>query len=287
MKPTTTPGYIYLIVEREFVKSKENVAKVGRTNDIMRRFKQYPKGSKLVLAMYCDNQIETENEVLKLMDNTFIKRRDIGRESFEGDLRQMYLLVSNYISIKAVSGNGNMDLEGLDCNTKKGEEVEKKKYEEERSKEGVSKAVEEVEIEFEEGGMEEDDLSRIHRPLLIKKALEFIDDKIDYYPTCAKSIDGEEKIPYITLGTIYLKFWYWLDDQYYDDKNDWKEILEIALKLRGREVHDGYIFNWTGWKGQQFGWMTISCENLIGGPCKTWIWDFDSSKWKCPLHTFF
>jgi hypothetical protein len=40
-------GYIYLIREREYVRTKEEVTKAGRTGDIMRRMKQYPKGSRV------------------------------------------------------------------------------------------------------------------------------------------------------------------------------------------------------------------------------------------------
>ena len=100
MSSLPSPGYIYLLVEREFVRSGEPVVKVGRTSDVIRRMSEYPKGSKLLFCIYCDSQIETEAEILRLLDASFKRRSDIGRESFEGDLNSMVSLVGGYSLIK-------------------------------------------------------------------------------------------------------------------------------------------------------------------------------------------
>ena len=42
MSSLPSPGYIYLLVEREFVRSGEPVVKVGRTSDVIRRMSEYP-----------------------------------------------------------------------------------------------------------------------------------------------------------------------------------------------------------------------------------------------------
>ena len=47
---------IYLLQEREFINSNENIYKIGRTKQAnIQRFNQYPKGSKLLLHIVCDD----------------------------------------------------------------------------------------------------------------------------------------------------------------------------------------------------------------------------------------
>ena len=104
MSDVPTPGYIYVIVEREFVRSGEPVVKVGRTSNVVRRIAEYPKGSKLLFCMYCDSLLETEAEVLRLLDKAFLRRSDIGRESFEGNFNSILSLVSNFVTAKLLTG---------------------------------------------------------------------------------------------------------------------------------------------------------------------------------------
>ena len=104
MSDVLTPGYIYVLVEREFVRSGEPIVKVGRTRDVVRRLAQYPKGSKLLFSMYCDSLVATETEVLLLLDKAFNRRADIGRESFEGDIKSIISLVSSYATAKLLGG---------------------------------------------------------------------------------------------------------------------------------------------------------------------------------------
>lgn len=78
-------GYLYIIKEREFYKSKESVYKIGCTSNIIRRVKQYPKDSILIYSIINENYIEIERKWLKQLNNNneIIKRNDIGREYFE------------------------------------------------------------------------------------------------------------------------------------------------------------------------------------------------------------
>jgi hypothetical protein len=89
----TGPGYIYLIVEREFVRSGEPVFKAGRAANVIARFKQYPKGSQLISVSFCTNMLQTENEVLAALAAAFNRRTDIGREYFQGDKHAVITLV--------------------------------------------------------------------------------------------------------------------------------------------------------------------------------------------------
>ena len=87
-------NYIYLIQEREFIKTQENIYKIGMTTkENHTRFKQYPKNSTLLLQIVCDNCKKMEKEITKLFEQKFMIRKDIGREYFQGD----YKLMINYI----------------------------------------------------------------------------------------------------------------------------------------------------------------------------------------------
>jgi phage/plasmid-associated DNA primase len=89
-------GYIYLIREREFIKMNEEVYKIGRTQQTnYNRFKDYPKGSKLIFHIECSNCITLEQELIKIFKEKFIQRRDIGIEYFEGNVNIMKEYIYN------------------------------------------------------------------------------------------------------------------------------------------------------------------------------------------------
>jgi hypothetical protein len=83
-------NYIYLLQEREFIKTEENIFKIGKTTkNNLQRFSQYPKGSKLLYQFVCDDCHTTENILLEIFKKEFKQRTDIGREYFEGDYKIM------------------------------------------------------------------------------------------------------------------------------------------------------------------------------------------------------
>lgn len=91
--------YIYLLQEREFIKTKEYVYKVGMTKkENHERFNQYPKGSVLLFQMICNNCKNMEKLVLKKFKETFKQRKDIGNEYFEGEYKDMIDII--YLTIK-------------------------------------------------------------------------------------------------------------------------------------------------------------------------------------------
>ena len=92
-------NYIYLLQEREFIKTKENVYKVGMTKkENHERFNQYPKGSVLLFQIICNNCKNMEKFVLKKFKETFKQRKDIGNEYFEGEYKSMIDII--YSTIK-------------------------------------------------------------------------------------------------------------------------------------------------------------------------------------------
>jgi hypothetical protein len=79
----TTEGHIYVIKEREFIKTKENVYKIGRSKNIRNRMPSYPKDSLIYSILYAKDVIRTEKEMIRRFDTVFTKRQDIGYEYYE------------------------------------------------------------------------------------------------------------------------------------------------------------------------------------------------------------
>lgn len=90
IKMSDLQNYIYLLQEREFIKTKENIYKIGMTKkENFTRFNQYPKGSVLLFQMICNNCQEMEKQVLKLFREKFVQKLEIGNEYFQGNYTDM------------------------------------------------------------------------------------------------------------------------------------------------------------------------------------------------------
>lgn len=64
--------YIYLLQTREYITNNEQVYKVGRTyQDELKRFNNYPKGSRLHLHISCLNSVEVERSIITEFNNLF------------------------------------------------------------------------------------------------------------------------------------------------------------------------------------------------------------------------
>jgi len=81
-----TSGYVYVVVIRHCILEKLHIFKIGRTTDVLTRFKAYPKGSKLLFVHYVDNCIQTERDIIHALKTSslFQHRTDYGSEYFEG-----------------------------------------------------------------------------------------------------------------------------------------------------------------------------------------------------------
>lgn len=82
-------GYLYAIQTREFLNQKESVVKVGRTHDIVQRFKSYPKGSRLLCTIYVEDYIKKEQILIQKLREVYRQRKDFGSEYFEGRITDM------------------------------------------------------------------------------------------------------------------------------------------------------------------------------------------------------
>lgn len=81
---TNKPGHVYLIKEREFIKTNENIFKIGKSTNIKGRMPAYPKDSLIYVIAYCQTDVHTfEKSIIKRFDAVFTKRLDIGSEYYE------------------------------------------------------------------------------------------------------------------------------------------------------------------------------------------------------------
>lgn len=90
--------YVYLLQEREFVNSGEDIYKIGKTKKLnFTRFKQYPKGSILLFQSTCNDCHTMEKTILSIFIKKFIQRTDIGSEYFEGNYKNMIKIIMKCI----------------------------------------------------------------------------------------------------------------------------------------------------------------------------------------------
>ncbi len=90
--------YIYLLLEREFIKTNELIYKIGKTKQKNTdRFKSYPKGSVLLNLSICDNCDAIEKELEKIFKIKYKQRKDIGTEYFEGNYKDMIDTINRYL----------------------------------------------------------------------------------------------------------------------------------------------------------------------------------------------
>jgi hypothetical protein len=95
---SNTSNYIYLLQEREFIKTKENIYKVGKTTkDNLTRFNQYPKGSKLLFQIIVIDCHDMERRILNKFNDSFTIRKDYGNEYFEGNYEDMIDIIFSTI----------------------------------------------------------------------------------------------------------------------------------------------------------------------------------------------
>ena len=90
--------YIYLLKTREFIKTNENIYKIGKTKqENLKRICNYEKGSILICQFKCNNCDKLEKELIKLFREKYEIQKDIGNEYFKGNSYNMMDDIYNYI----------------------------------------------------------------------------------------------------------------------------------------------------------------------------------------------
>jgi hypothetical protein len=105
------PDYIYLLREREFIKTNESIYKIGKSRqENLERAKSYPTGSELVLQITCLDCDMIERELKIQFKNKYIHKKELGNEYFEGNHKDMIQdiydkIKTNNIEVDVMSDN--------------------------------------------------------------------------------------------------------------------------------------------------------------------------------------
>jgi len=89
---------LYLLHTREFITTNEPIYKIGRSNKLDNRVKQYPNGSKIMLMIKCKNTKTCENNLKKLFKTKFMQKTYYGTEYFEGNYVDMIKEICDYVN---------------------------------------------------------------------------------------------------------------------------------------------------------------------------------------------
>jgi len=85
-----THNYVYLIREREFVRTNEQTYKLGKTTQLPNsRLAGYPKGSEVILFIDVQNCHLVEKNLIEQFNDLYKQKKEYGREYYEGDLNNM------------------------------------------------------------------------------------------------------------------------------------------------------------------------------------------------------
>lgn len=92
--------HIYLLQEREYLKLNMPIYKIGFTTVGIKRFQDYPKGSKILLMISFDDY-NPEKFFIDIFKSKFRQCTEIGLEYFEGDELQMKHIICSHIFKKS------------------------------------------------------------------------------------------------------------------------------------------------------------------------------------------
>jgi hypothetical protein len=108
-------GYVYLLQEREFIDKKQEIYKVGMTSQPnQKRFRSYPKGSRLLYQIACDNHVNAEKSILQQFKENFEQIKDIGSEYFKGCHRKMFRIMHRVVEADIDTGDKVTEYQNLE-----------------------------------------------------------------------------------------------------------------------------------------------------------------------------
>jgi hypothetical protein len=82
--------YIYLLKEREFIKTNECIYKIGKTKQKnLDHICNYPNGTALIIQIQCDNCDKLEKELIEIFKSKYELQKHIGNEYFKGNCYHM------------------------------------------------------------------------------------------------------------------------------------------------------------------------------------------------------
>jgi hypothetical protein len=98
-------GYIYLLREREFIRLGEETYKIGKTasENPFTRTDRYPNESKVILITSVPNCHVIEKELIKIFQERFTYMRRYGFEYFNGDVKEMKIVINDFVDLYSES----------------------------------------------------------------------------------------------------------------------------------------------------------------------------------------
>ncbi len=87
-------GFIYIVALPQFIESNESIFKIGRSCNVSNRLQNYPKNTIVYFHILCDDLINCEKEVIKILTEKFKRRTEFGREYFEGPYSEIQKTVA-------------------------------------------------------------------------------------------------------------------------------------------------------------------------------------------------
>jgi len=124
-------GYLYILIEREFIKSGEQTVKIGRKKCISNNFSNYPKGTLVLGFGYVQNHINSEKRLIKHFDKRFKNMTQYGEKYYNGYVEDMkmdfYLFLSKLSSecyYKHISKQISQIIYETSCDEDEDEKVE-------------------------------------------------------------------------------------------------------------------------------------------------------------------
>jgi hypothetical protein len=103
-------NYIYILQEREHINANIPIFKIGKTKqENVKRIKQYPKGSRLILQSDCFDCDKLERKIIELFKKKYIQKKDVGLEYFEGNIDEMKIDIFNQCQQDSVLNKNNIN----------------------------------------------------------------------------------------------------------------------------------------------------------------------------------
>lgn len=89
-------GHIYIVLEREFIKSREKVYKIGKTRNLHQLMANLPTGSRIMMTLACNDVDACEKELKAVFRIRFTPYYDDGY--FYGNIRDMVCIAIAHAS---------------------------------------------------------------------------------------------------------------------------------------------------------------------------------------------
>jgi hypothetical protein len=113
--------YIYIIKEREFINTNENVYKIGSSMSVNENMSYIPRGSNIHMMVKVENAANVEEEIITQLKKckSLIHYSCIGDEYFQGDIITIINAVTQAIvllrdEVQEDSSDGSTEEESLD-----------------------------------------------------------------------------------------------------------------------------------------------------------------------------